>query len=72
MGWSTRLETRNATVERNVGAPADLKESDENLTGDGTEIAAGLGGSLRPARPVSPKRPADNCAPEPCLKSLSD
>ena len=22
MGWSTRLETRNATVERNVGAPA--------------------------------------------------
>jgi adenylate cyclase len=49
VGWSTRLETRNATVERNVGAPADLKESDDNLTGDGTDIAARLGGIAEPS-----------------------
>jgi hypothetical protein len=42
------LETRNATVERNVGAPADLEESDDNLMGDDIDIAARQGGSLSP------------------------
>jgi hypothetical protein len=35
-----RLEIRNATVERNVGGPADLNESDDDPRGDDIDIAA--------------------------------
>jgi hypothetical protein len=35
-----RLETQNATVERNVRVPADVEESADDLMGDGINIAA--------------------------------
>jgi class 3 adenylate cyclase len=49
------LETRNATVERNVGAPADLEESEDNLTGDDIDIAARLGGIAEPSAICPPE-----------------
>ena len=35
-----RLETQNATVERNIRVPADVEERDDDLMGDGINIAA--------------------------------
>ena len=35
-----RLQTQNATVERNVRVPANVEESADDLMGDGVNIAA--------------------------------
>jgi hypothetical protein len=41
------LEARNAAVERNVGAPTDLKESDDDPRGDDIDNIAALAGRDR-------------------------
>jgi hypothetical protein len=52
-----RPTSRRATIISPAIAPTSLR---------------GWAGLLGLARPVSLKRPADSCAPEPCPKSLSD
>ena len=39
-GRRGRVETQNATVERNVRVPGDVEESANDRTGDGINIAA--------------------------------
>jgi hypothetical protein len=55
-----RVETQNATAERNVRVSADVEESADDLMGDGINIAA-LAGRNRAQHDPS-LRLADSCA----------
>jgi hypothetical protein len=66
-----RVETQNATAERNVRVSADVEESADDLMGDGINIAA-LAGRNRAQHDPSLRRGPPTAAPEPCSTSLSN